>query len=247
MTANAAHRIDAVMERASEALAVGRYFSAQTDALKALAAAIELRDFERAARICLPLQEARRQIVQLALDANARAVLSSTPTGSKVAPGLWLLTPPLLGIDGRRFRETAHRRETPVLALTREPTPRSGPHAGKVPIVGVSGEFAFIPGPTGMLSVRAYVAPPPTPITPEAPPDTAWFVAASEALGDAAIARAAPDAHPHDRVEDLFAALDAVPDHEKLHQALADACRAAMAAQPPDEPRRFRASDPRGF
>ena len=45
-----------------------------------------------------------------------------------------------------------------------------------------------------------------------------WFIAASEALGDAAIAPVAAD-----DVEAFEARVAWVPDHEKLHQALARA------------------------
>ena len=52
-----------------------------------------------------------------------------------------------------------------------------------------------------------------------------WFVAASEAVGDAALAWAAGVAPPGtvERLAALEAAIAAVGDHELLHQALADA------------------------
>ncbi len=51
----------------------------------------------------------------------------------------------------------------------------------------------------------------------------AWFLAASEALGDAALAAIEPDASAAQRVAELQRALDAVTDHELLHQHLFDA------------------------
>ena len=43
-------------------------------------------------------------------------------------------------------------------------------------------------------------------------------------------------------------ALDALPDHEKLHQALAAACREAIHAPAPERPRRRgRHDDPFSF
>ena len=62
MANSAARDIDAKMEHASEALARCEYFLCERLAGEALGAAREKNDFERLARICLPLQEARRQI-----------------------------------------------------------------------------------------------------------------------------------------------------------------------------------------
>jgi hypothetical protein len=56
-------------------------------------------------------------------------------------------------------------------------------------------------------------------------PDLTWFLSTGEALGDAALARIDPKDPAQWRVDDLLEMLDAVPDHEKLHQALAAACR----------------------
>ncbi len=52
------------------------------------------------------------------------------------------------------------------------------------------------------------------------------MLAASEALGDAAIAQAAAPTAA-DRACELFARLQACPDHEKLHQRLMEACELA--------------------
>jgi hypothetical protein len=48
-----------------------------------------------------------------------------------------------------------------------------------------------------------------------------------EALGDAAIETLDRAALPVKQVDELLRRLDACPDHEKLHQALAAACEAA--------------------
>jgi hypothetical protein len=69
----------------------------------------------------------------------------------------------------------------------------------------------------------------------------AWFVDAMEALGDAAIEYLDPALPIVKRVDALLARLDAIPDHEGLHLALAEACQQAereTAAQtaPPSKP-----------
>ena len=84
--------------------------------------------------------------------------------------------------------------------------------AGLVPIVAIGG-----------VTVRAYVDPPEDPSAPS----MEWTLAALEALGDAAIERIDPAASGPDRISGLRNALESIPEHEKLHQALAAALRAA--------------------
>lgn len=231
-------RIDQRMERASRALEAGLYFEAERLAVGALEMARTAEDWERMARVCLPLQEARRLKRQLAMDAGFRLVLRDPPgKAPDLRPGLRLLEPPCIGVDARRLRETADKKQVPMIIVCREPVVRSGPRAGLWPVVGVSGQRESIGGPTGMITVRTYIAPP---LDAEVP-DLTWFLTAGEALGDAALARIDPKDPAQYRVDDLLEFLGAVPDHEKLHQALAAACREAMTAPPPDEPRRFRA------
>lgn len=67
----------------------------------------------------------------------------------------------------------------------------------------------------------------------EGPVSTDWFESAGEALGDKAIADLDPELHPHWRVDEMMEALDAYPEHEKLHQALAKACREAAGTPEP--------------
>lgn len=205
--------IDELMERASAALASTGYFEAEKLCLKALKSARATDDFERMARICLPLQEARRQIRQLAESEGFRCVVDSAllSRGPKVA-GCYLVEPPMIGLDARAFRELSRRKKVPVLVLAREPVTK----AGTWPIVGV-GESRQV----GMLSVRAYVEP------ARGTPSAAWVCAAEEALGDAAIARVNPRLPAAFRVDQLLDLLDACPDHEKLHQRLEETCRVA--------------------
>jgi len=225
--------IDALMERASAALAETRYFDAATDALNALHRARRDNDFERMSRICLPLQEARRQIRQAATEAalaapgTARLISHASDVPRPLEPGCYLIQPPMIGADARVLRETAFRSRTVVSVLAREPLTKK-----KLwPIVGV-----------GEISVRVQIDPP-VPLERvdgritkddfQADIPLAWFEHAGEALGDSAIAKIDDELHPHWRVDELMEALDAVPEHEKLHQALADACRSATGTEEP--------------
>lgn len=90
---------------------------------------------------------------------------------------------------------------------------------------------------------RAAKPPEPAPVPTSAPnywpgindplPGVTWFMSASEALGDAALAAVDSSRHAISRVEDLMTRLTAHPDHEKLHQALRTACEEAARAPAP--------------
>jgi hypothetical protein len=238
MTAAAGHSIDLLMERASGALVATHYFEAEALCLKALERAAAANDFERMARICLPLQEARRQKREQAVDSGRTFITHALPRrGADIEAGCYLLEPPLIGIEAATLREMCDRKKVPAMVLCREPL-TSG---GKWPIVGVSGSDRE------SLVVRVQVYPP---LGFEAPyhrnghegprpgPDASWFLATQEALGDAAIAKVNPRLPQDYKALDLLEYLRAVPDHEKLHQALMNACNAAAKVPVSDKPRR---------
>jgi hypothetical protein len=116
--------------------------------------------------------------------------------------------PPAVGADARRMRLAALRQEVPATILCREPRTR----LGLCPVVAI-----------GMITVRTKIAPPADWDTP----DMAWYAGAMEQLGDAAIAMLDTGLELDRQVDFLISALDTVPDHEKLHQVLADVCREA--------------------
>jgi hypothetical protein len=222
MSATTAKRkkIDEVMEKASAALAHMRWFEAERLAHKALTMAWQHRDVERMARIIMPLQEARRQRVQKALDGGRITVVDRAPIAEdiKVDPGCYLVGPPLVGADARRIRLAALTQETPVFVLCREPVTQ----LGLVPVVST------LPG----KSFRAKVRPPKN----REQPDLAWMVEAMDDLGHAAVHSIDPAQAVERRIDALLEMLDAMPEHEGLHQALEEACREAMHAGVGDAP-----------
>lgn len=210
-TQRASGKIDRLMEKASEALEETRYFECERLCLDALEMAHGGEEYERMARIILPLQEARRQKRLAAVDAKKLFILEEPlAEGEALEPGCYLLQPPLVGADGRDLRERADREEVPVFVLVREPKTR----AGLWPLVMI-----------GPVTVRARVKPPKN----ENRPDRAWFLAAGESLGDEAIAQVAPDLSVTQRVNELYDRLGTITEHEKLHQAMEEACRRAAA------------------
>jgi hypothetical protein len=209
-------RIDELMDQASHELARTRYFDAEKLAAEALQLARQADDFERMARIIMPLQEARRQRTLQALATKKVTVIDEEkdiPT--KIKPGCYLFQPMLVGADARRLRLAALEAEVPVAVLAREPMTQ----LRLQPIVAIS------PG----LTIRAKVDPPKNVDRP----DIEWFARAMEELGDWAVSTIDPEMEVTRRIDTLLIRLDAHPEHEGLHQALRAACEEA-AQQKPD-------------
>ena len=111
--------------------------------------------------------------------------------------------------DWSAMRDTALHREIPVAVVCREPLTQ----LGLCPIVAI--------GPAG--SIRTKVEPPAKPDRP----DLKWFVNTMEDLGDFAIDSIDPELAPLRKIDALLGHLDAMPEHERLHTALEQACKAA--------------------
>lgn len=237
-------QIDALMDRASAALADTQYCRAEAQCLRALRWARRLRDYDRMARIVLPLQEARRQRRLAAIDAGVVVLIeSSHDVPSPPQRGCYLVMPPMVAADARQIRDRALEREVAVVVVAREPMTRAGPW----PIVAAG------PG----VVVRCLMTPPPG-VVPDPsrpardkigqPPEPAWFARAAEALSEAAIARVEPDRPVAWIVDDVLELLDAHPDDERLHPCLQDACRrAAVEPDPGPRPQRPLVDDPCSF
>lgn len=207
-------KIDDLMDKVSESLTRTAYFEAERMAAKAIGMARQEDDFERMARIVMPLLEARRQRLQQALAINKVVILDREITEEmRIDPGCYLVQPPLVGADARRFRLAALHREVPVAVVCREPLTQ----LGLCPIVAI--------GASG--SIRTKVEPP----ADRDKPDMAWFAATLDDLGDFAVSRMDPELAPERKVDALLGHLDAIPEHEGLHAALERACREALETQ----------------
>ena len=204
---------EAHLTSAERAMKDARWFDAERDALAALDSALQSGMHELAADAILPLQEARRQRVLMAIDASDGTpnVLDQVESELEtVEPGVHLLVPHAVAADARRMRIVGLQTEVPVLAVCREPL--TG--AGQVPIVAI-----------GEVTIRCYVDPPEDPENHS----MEWTLGAMESLGNAAIERADESPNGPDRITALRNALDSIPEHEKLHQALAQALRSAAS------------------
>lgn len=212
-------------------------------AARAMRIARATRDFAGLAEAAEALRGARRRTLDAALVAGSRAVVSRSGDAPRpLAPGLYLVQPPMIGADARTLRETADRRDVPVLVLAREPMTR----AGCWPMVAV-----------GPQVIRAHVEPPvplervdasPTKDRGDLLPEPRWFETAIAALCDTALSVLEPDDPPQHRVDDLLEFVEAHPLGLPLLSALADAARAAIGApEPRFERRRGGVDEPFGF
>jgi hypothetical protein len=116
------HSIDNLMQQASRKLASMEYLDAERLCLAALAEAKAAGDFDRYARIVMPLQESRRQRRQIAADAgvfvlagerlSAVDVLRRHPRGC-----LLMIDPPYTIEDVRAIRRLASEQKRHVEAI----------------------------------------------------------------------------------------------------------------------------------
>ena len=184
--------VHTLMTKSQQALSRNHWFEAERLAAKALDMARGEGDFHLMARIALPLLEARRQRMQIALDSKKVVILESPPPADmELKPVCYLVQPPLVSADARRLRLLALEREVPALVLCREPRTQ----IGLCPMVAI-----------GQVTIRARIDPPKTCDKPT----PAWFAEAGEQLGDAAIESIDPTAEPARQVDALLERLDEV-------------------------------------
>ncbi|MEE9405122.1 MAG: hypothetical protein V3V20_09525 [Algisphaera sp.] len=212
--------IDKIMETASQQLADMDYAASETTCLNALAAAKKANDWALYARIVLPLQECRRQ---RRVNAADHAVQVGLAKGAEVPDtGCVVFTAPQTPEDGgawqtaRRadghaveaiFAQAAHRKTWRIISVI-DPTLAC-------PVTSPMKAFTLnkpLDGDERNLAAH-------------------WFIAANEALGNAALERVDAAEGTSERIDQLEAALLAVGDHEILHQHLANAARALHEAQ----------------
>jgi len=204
-------QLDPIMEQASRALADIDYLGCEVLCLKALAIARQSARYGYYARILLPLQEARRQRRMIAAAGSIQ--LGSMADG--FTPEAWLdehpagcivLTHPHTAEDAKALDVSARRNNQCVEVL-----------------------YADNPAEDRTWTIRAYTGEPVS-CEVDAPQEidrpAQWFIHASEQLGNAAIQSVDPQLAGPARVEALEVRLTVFPDHELLHQRLADAARA---------------------
>jgi len=202
-------RIDEQARMAEAALRRGKWFEAERCAQKGLEMARRAEEFELMAEICLTLQESRRQPLQEALDAKKVFILNEGIVEEmKIQAGCYIVEPPLAGADARRLRLAALRDEIAIAVLCREPTNRMG----LCPIVAIGG-----------TTVRTRISPAKNPEKPT----LSWVANALEELGNFAIETVDAGHDLDKQIDDVLAKLDAHPDHEGLHQTLAELCQDA--------------------
>jgi hypothetical protein len=207
-------QIDSLMEEASRALSHSDYFVCERAAAQALQMAFQREDYERMARILLPLEEARRQKRLAAVDTGNLKVLNNVEQlDEPIEAGCYLLEPLLVAADGRNLRDQANEEETPVLVIVHEPVTRTG----HWPLAMV-----------GPVTVRTRVDPPEK-VTIE------WLLAASEALGEEAIEMVDPELETPALVSAIYDRLQTCVDHDGLHQTLMKACELAAREQAEQE------------
>ncbi len=196
-----------LMERAEAAMRRRAWFESERLASKALSIARAADDFDAMARILLPLQEARRQRLAEAFETKKVLLIAEAPNEqTQVSPGIHLVEPPLVGADARRFRLLALEQEVPVAVVCREPITRMN----ECPVVAI-----------GPVTIRTKIAPPKKPSAPT----PSWMAKALEQLGDSALENLDPGMDLLKRIDHLLNCLETHPDHERVHQALAELCR----------------------
>ncbi|MEM1446863.1 MAG: hypothetical protein AAGF84_12460 [Planctomycetota bacterium] len=211
--------LTAMMEAASAKLVAMEYLACEVACLDALAEARAQEDWRLYARIVMPLQEARRQRRMIAADAVVQ--LGSAEGYEAVEAGCVVLTHPdheeraLSVLDAAR----SHGRHVEVLFAD------NPADAARWTLRSVEGPEVSVEVDAPLEALRN------APLHPDETNGTGvtprhWFVTASEALGDAALALVEAPRGSRERVEQLEGFITACGDHELLHQALFDAANA---------------------
>jgi len=229
--------IDQLMQSASQALAVMDYLHCEQQCEQALDLARQRRLWDAYARVLLPLQEVRRQRRMIAaegmirlgsasLEGPARNVLETLKDG-----GCLVLTHPHSAEDAEALLEIARSKQQHIELLWAE----EGGDAERWLLRTFIGQDlkVSVDAPPQAWQDRWFTPQEVLQATGESqagvnrssnPAD--WFMDASESLGDAGLALA-------DEINDLGLRLQlledcvmGVPDHELLHQRLAQTARA---------------------
>ena len=213
------------MERASAALCGMDYLACESACLEALAEARHTDNWAEYGRILMPLQESRRQRRLIAADSTIR--LGTTDLDGpadrwldQVEAGCLVVTRPHQATDAARIAAAARSDRRFVEVLFADNRVGADPWTLR--------SFA---GPPVSCQV---IAPGKAWVdwwlkSEQAEQPAAWFLGATEALGDAALAQIDAQLDGRNRVTALEQRLAVVTDHEILHQRLGDAARVLTA------------------
>lgn len=219
--------LDDIMEQASVALAKMEYLTCESLCLTALSRARGVGDWGYYARILLPLQEARRQRRMIAAEGAIR-LGTTTLTGQ---PADWLrdartgcivVTHPHKADTAHALDAAAREQRLYVEVLFADnaiDAPKWVLRSFRSPRIAC--EIAAPPKEW----LDRWLAPGGGGVPRGARTPADWFIDATEAIGDAALAQLPPTLSPSERLAALEACLDVVTDHEIIHQRLGDAAR----------------------
>lgn len=223
--------LDQLMDQASLKLVKMQYLEAEALCEQALQMAYDRKLWGYFARITLPLQECRRQRRMIA--AEGTIVLGTDHLGDDPIPGLDQLTSGCVVFTGPQAIEQARvllrkiqakPRHLLVLATT---TGQTSWHVQSANAPMLTVDFPAPPADWQHQTLAPVQWPEPaSPCNWPTPGD--WVLDAMEQLGDTAIKTIESSADDVNRVDALLAALQAVPDHEILHQLLAKAANAMV-------------------
>ena len=222
--------LDDLMQTASRALAEMDYARCEALCTQAFDRARAEQDWVMVQRVLLPLQEARRQKRQAAID---RLILLGTtaqkgPLDALVADprcGCIVLTRPYTRADSAELDALVrqHHRAIELLYADNAPTDPTW----RIKAYRGPGVVADLPAPDAAWVGRWI-----DPLATKPPTPAHWFMRASEALGDAALACVDAPLGSLERFDRLAEALQSAGDHEILHQRLAQAAKALHGARP---------------
>ena len=221
--------LDQQMETASQALAELDYARCESLCVDALGQARRAADWVMYQRVLLPLQEARRQRRQAALDGP---ILLGTPADTDsvaaqvadIEQGCVVLTWPCTAKEAKAMGDKVRACKRPIELLFADNASDS-----------TTWRITSLAGPELSVDLPAPISDwigqwvDPAAIAPPTPAH--WFMRSSEALGNAGLAAIDAKVGSLAYLQALEHALSCVDDHEILHQRLAAAAKALNEAK----------------
>ncbi len=231
--------LDQQMEEASEALARMDYLGCEELCERALAQARQAGDWAYYGRILLPLQECRRQRRMIAAEGTIRLGTGGQGGGPAIwlehlAAGCLVITHPHTRSEASRLLADVRRRRLHVEIMfadshTDDDSWRITTHQGPAISIDLPAPVAKVRDHWLMSATHPGKEEPATDAETDRAAAADWFIDASEKLGDALLYQVEAIGGI-ERIAALESCIEAAPDHELLHQALADAAKTARLA-----------------